>query len=66
MKSPTTSITLLTRDQQTEVVSLHVPKTFEPYDVVIWHGRFFIPKVGIGKHDGTYHEAVSFCAINGH
>jgi len=64
MKSPLTTVKLMTRDQETEVVSIDLPETYEPYDVVIWHGRFFIPNLH-SRHDNTYHEAVSFCAING-
>jgi hypothetical protein len=63
MQAPLRNVRLMTRDQETEVVSIHVPETYEPYDVVIWHGRFFIPNPH--AHDNEYHEAVSFCAING-
>jgi len=54
---------LLTRDQSTVVAALQLPQTFEPYEVIVWNGRYFVPQQN--AHDDAYHEAVSFYAITG-
>ncbi len=61
MKPPFTSVKLMTRDGGTLVMDVMLPETFEPYDVVIWQGRFFVPH----RDANTYNEAVSFHVING-
>lgn len=61
MKAPFTAVKLMTRDGGTLVMDVQLPQTFEPYDVVIWNGRFFVPQGG----KNSYSEAVSFHVING-
>jgi len=63
MKEPRRTVRLLTRDQSTVVAALQLPQTFEPYEVIVWNGRYFVPQQN--AHDDAYHEAVSFYAITG-